>query len=158
LIEVEEKDTVLHTESYPVSYNGEIRHLIKRAKGIFQYVKIVYNIGGDDWTIIEDFIKRIELPIIDNNTFEDSLVDSINVLGELIHGRYLIKGNVLGYDYDGKWGEVYKIDLTKISSIVSAETTIVDTSNTREYYAPDVGMVRFETNAGDFHLIEYQIF
>jgi hypothetical protein len=155
-VEVEPVDTILGIECYPVSYNGDVRYLSKFDSGVARYVRILYNYAGNDHTVTEDFIIRLELPLIADNSYQYRLSDSIYVANQLIKAHYEVEGNVVDYVYDSDYGDVYEVNITTIESLITPDTTIVDTNDFAEYYAPGVGMVRFIDGTSEYQLIEYE--
>lgn len=156
-VEVEPTDTLLQTECFPVNYNGAVRYLAKSDDGIFQYIKKTYDYAGNDHTVIEDFVVRMELPLIKDNTYQYGISDSIYVSNQMIKASYEISGTVIDYTYESDYGDVYEINLTSIESLVTPDTSIVDTIEVTEFYAPGVGMVRFLTGTSEYRLIDYSI-
>ncbi len=158
IAEVEPLDTILQIECFPITFGGYLKYWSEDYGSISEYINIIYNFSGDDYTIIEDFIVRIELPLIDGNTWEDSLVDSLNISGEWIHAKYNISGRVSGFSYSENFdGDVYTIELNTIESLISPDTTIIDSNYVVEDYAPDIGLVRFENGDGEYTLIDYEL-
>lgn len=157
LVEVEAVDTLLQVECFPVSFGGYTKHLTKRPDAISQYIKITTNFGGADHTVIEDFIKRIELPLVDGNTWQDSLVDSIFVSGAWVKAKFYVSGSILGFETIGGYGDVYTIEIRNIEVIISPDTMMIDTIDVIEDYAPDIGLVCFEHTDGVFNLIDYEV-
>lgn len=156
-VEVEPTDTLLQTECFPVSYNGVVRYLAKSDDGVLQYIKKTYNYAGNDHTVIEDFMIRIELPLIKDNTYQYGISDSIYVANQLIKASYEINGIVIDYAYDSDYGDIYEVNLTSIESMITPDTAIVDTIEVTEFYAPGVGMVRFLAGTSEYRLIEHSI-
>ncbi len=158
LVEVEAPDTILQTECFPVSFGGYTKYLAESHKAIIEYINIFYNFAGDDYTIVDDFIMRIELPLVDGNTWEDSLVGSLDVAGQLIQAKYHVRGGVTGFVHDDDFdGDVYTIELTSIETVISLDTTVIDSNYVVEYYAPDIGLVRFDNEAGEYILFDYEV-
>lgn len=157
LVEVEAVDTLLQVECFPVSFGGYTKHLTKRPDAISQYIKVTTNFGGADHTVIEDFIKRIELPLVDSNTWQDSLVDSVFVSGAWVKAKFYVSGSILGFETIGGYGDVYSIEIRNIEVIISPDTMMIDTIDVLEDYAPDIGLVRFEHADGIFDLIDYEV-
>lgn len=157
LVEVEAVDTLLQVECFPVSFGGYTKYLIKRPDAISQYIKITTNFGGADHTVIEDFIKRIELPLVDGNTWQDSLVDSIFVSGAWVKAKFYVSGSIRGFETIGGYGDVYTIEIRNIEAIISPDTMTIDTIDVLEDYAPDIGLVCFEHTDGIFNLIDYEV-
>lgn len=157
LVEVEPTDTILQVECFPVSYNGVVQYLTKSDDAVSKYIRKIYNYAGNDHTIIEDFVVRIELPLISGNSYEYYLADSIYVVGQWIKAEYRISAAVVDFTYDSDYGDVYEINLLTIESVLTPDTSIVDTSEYTEYYAPGVGMIRFVDGTSEYHLIEHNI-
>ena len=159
LVEVEPADTILQRECVPISYGGAATYLAKDDEAISEYVKIIYNFSGLDYTIIENFIRRIELPLINGNSYRDSLIDSLNISGQWISAKYQINSVVSDTDYiDTLYsGDVYKIAITISQNLISPDTSIIDSTYVEEYYAPNIGLIRFVNTEGDYSLMEYEV-
>ncbi len=155
LVEVEPPDTLLQVECYPVSYNGVARYLAKYDESVSQYIHITYNYAGSDHTVLENFAVRIELPLVKGNAYQYYLADSVNVASQTIKGYYEITGLVVDYAYESDYGDVYEVNITTLESLITPDTSIVDTTDITEYYAPGIGMIRFEDATGEYHLIDY---
>ena len=154
-VEVEPADTILGIEYYPVSYNGVVSYLSKFDNGVAQYVRKVYNYAGNDHTVIEDFIIRLELPLIADNSYQYRLSDSIYVANQLIKAHYEVDGIIVDYAYDSDYGDVYEVNIIIIEALITPDTSIVDTSEVTEYYAPGLGMVRLIDGTSEYDLLEY---
>jgi hypothetical protein len=159
LVEVEPPDTLLQTEVIPVSFGGNITYFVKDDKALSEYVKIIYNFSGDDYTIIENFITRIGLPLIYDNVYQDSLIDSLNIFGQWVTAKYYTSGTVSAQTYTDSLyeGDVYLVERVTISQLISYDTTLTDTIAAEEYYAPDIGLIHFYSEEGEYNLIEYEV-
>lgn len=157
LVEVEPADTLLQVECFPVSHNGAVRYVTKSDNAISQYVRKTYNYSGIDYIVLENFIIRIELPLIKGNTYQYYLIDSIYIADQLIRAHYETIGNVVNFTYESEYGDVYEVETITIESLTTPDTAIVDTSTLTEFYAPGVGMVRFIDGTSEYRLIEYSI-
>ncbi len=157
MVEIEPPDTLLQRSCFIIGYNGDFMYLTEEDESIDEYIKIIYNFSGNDYTIIEDFIMRIELPLIDGNTYQDSLVDSLNISGQWITAKCRTSGSVTSETYvDSLYtGDVYKIQISKVEIVVTPDTSMTDSTALEEYYAPNIGLVRFVNDAGDYKLIQY---
>lgn len=156
LVEVEPPDTLLQTEVIPVSFGGNIKYFVEDDRALSEYVKIIYNFSGDDYTIIENFITRIELPLVYGNVYQDSLIDSLNVFGQWVKVRYHIRGTVS--ELDVWYSEAgYKIELITVYNFFSPDTTVIDTVYQEEYYFPEVSLVRFYDGETWYDLIDYEV-
>ena len=158
LVEVEPADTILQTECFPVSFGGYTRYLAESHTAIIEYINVLYNFAGDDYTIIDDFVMRIELPLVDGNNWEDSLVGSLEVAGQLIQAKYHVRGVVTGFTHDDNFdGDVYTIELSSVERVILLDTTMLDSSYVVEHYAPDIGLVLFDNEVGEYILIDYEV-
>lgn len=156
-VETEPMDTLLQVACFPVSYNGDTRYLAKSDESISQYIIRIYNYAGLDYTVLEDFIVRIELPLVKGNVYHHILSDSIYVANQLITAQYEIIGTVVDFAAESNYGDVYQLEVMTIESTVTGDTSITDTSTVIEFYAPAVGMVRFSDGSGEYELIDYSI-
>jgi len=157
LTEVEQLDTLLQIECYPVSFSGDVKYLAKTDDAIDQYINITHFVAGNEYTILKGFIKRIELPLVQGNAYHDMLTDSLYLFGNWIKGKYEINGLVSRYENDKSYGEIYKVILTTTEMLVLSDTTIINTTNLEEYYAPDIGLVKFNDGEDEYHLLDYEI-
>ena len=157
LVEVEPLDTILQIECFPVSYNGTVEYLAKHDESISQYIIRLYNFAGIDYTLLEDFIVRIELPLVRGNSYRHVLTDSILVAGQLIRANYEVIGDVIDFAYEPEYGDVYEVRITTIETLIKPDTAHTDTTEFTEYYAPGVGMIGFRDTASEYNLIEYNI-
>ena len=156
-VEVEPADTLLQIECYPVTYAGVASYYAFGNTGIREYVKIVHFFAGAEYTVLEGFVKRIVTPFVTGSSFADSLVDSLNVAGAWIKGKYEIQGLVSEFYDDQLYGNVYKIAFTDTRTVIAPDTAIVQDRHFTEYYAAGVGLVRFDNDQGEFHLSEYDL-
>jgi len=156
-IVVESLDTLLQRECYPFNISGEFRYFSKDQEGVKEYIKITQNYGGYDYTILQGFITRLELPLVRGNQFSDSLVDSLDFFGQWIKGRYLINGLVSDYQNDELYGAVYKLIISIFQFITTLDSTIASEEYVEEYYAPSIGLIRFKNRDGEFNLTEYHV-
>jgi hypothetical protein len=159
LIEVEPLDTLLQTEVTPVSFGGNIKYFVEDDRALSEYVKIIYNFSGDDYTIIENFIMRVELPLVYDNVYQDSLIDSLNIFGQWVTAKYHTSGTVSTETYTDSLyeGDVYVVASVTISQLISNDTIVMDTIAVEEYYAPDIGIIRFHSEGDVYNLIDYEI-
>lgn len=157
LIEVEPEDTLLGTACFPVSRNGVAAYLAEYAGAIAQYVAATYNFAGEDYTVFEGFVVRIELPLVQGNIYHHLLADSITVAGQSIHARYEVTGEIIGFDFEAAYGDVYEVITTTIRLLSVDGNEVADTTAVTEYYAPGVGMIRFRDGTTEYELIEYNI-
>jgi len=156
-VEVEPLDTLLQIECYPVTFSGVASYYAFGNTGIREYVKVVYTFAGTEYAVLQGFVKRIVTPLVSGFNFADSLADSLNIAGAWIKGKYETRGLISEYREDELYGNVYKISFSIRETVVTPETTTVRDRNLTEYYAPGVGLVRFDNEQGEFHLSEYDL-
>jgi len=157
-VEVEAVDSVLQTECYPVDFDGELHYILHLPGSIKEYYKFTCNFSGIDYTIIESFVTRIELPLVIGNSWQDSLIDSLNVAGQWLKAEYRINGKVQDFSYEEAFdGDVYEIELYITEKFTSSDTTTTTETHLCEFYAPDIGLVRFYREGVEYVLLEYQL-
>ncbi len=156
-VEVEPPETLLQVECFPVSYNGTVKYLAKHDGSISQFIMRTYNFAGTDYTLLEDFIIRIELPLVEGNAYEHVLYDSIVVSGMVVKARYEVHGEVIDFAHDTAYGDIYEVSITTIETIVEPDSTRTDTAETTEFYADGVGMVRFADSTSTYELVDHYI-
>lgn len=156
-ITIEEPETILQRLCYPFNVSGEFHYYSKEQEGIKEYIKIIQNYGGSDYTILEGFIFRLELPLVTGNRFIDSLVDSLNFFGQWMKARYIINALVSEYQQDEIYGEVYRVIINRYQSVITQDSTIAKEEYLEEYYAPGIGMIAFKNSAGRFRLKDFHI-
>lgn len=156
-ITIEKPDTILQRECYPFNVSGEFHYYSKDLEGIKEYIKVIENYGGSDYTILEGFIFRLELPFIKGNRFIDSLVDSLDFFGQWIKARYVINALVSDYQQDEIYGEVYRVIINRYQSVMTQDSTTSKEEYVEEYYAPGIGMIEFKNSEGRFRLKDFHI-
>lgn len=156
-IEVEPAETLLNVECYPVTSSGIARYLAIGDAGIREYIKTVYTYAGIEYTVAEGFVLRLVTPLVAGSRFADSLIDSVQVGGAWIRARHKVTGLVSDYQSDDLYGTIYPVFLTIKTSFITPDSAIDRESALTEYYAPEIGLVRFENETGDFHLSEYSV-
>ncbi len=156
-IEVEPAETLLNVECYPVTTSGIAAYLAIDDAGIREYVKTLYTYAGVEYTVAEGFVLRLAAPLVAGSRFADSLVDSVLVGGAWIKARYAVTGLVSDYQADDLYGTVYPVYLTIRDNLITPDSAINRVSAITEYYAPEIGLVRFENETGDFRLSEYSV-
>jgi hypothetical protein len=157
LVEVEPLDTIAGVECYPVNFSDGTRYYARDSKGISEYVRITHTFSGNDYTVAEGFVRRLELPLVKGSAYNDSVIGSLDVSGELIYAVHRVGGFVSDYEYDDLYGSIYRVILTAVTSIVYDDSTIQTSRQVEEYYAPDIGLIRFDLDEGSYRLIDYEI-
>lgn len=158
LVEVEARDTIAQVECYPVNFADRARFYVKDSKGISEYVHITHTFSGNEYTVAEGFVRRLELPLVKGGAYHDSVFGSLDVSGELISAVHTVDGFVSDYEDDALYGSVYRVVLTAVTRIVYQDSTVQTTEQVDEYYAPRIGLVRFDGDEGSFRLIDCEIY
>ncbi|MEO0184770.1 MAG: hypothetical protein ABIL20_03120 [candidate division WOR-3 bacterium] len=156
-ITVESPDIILQRECYPFNVSGEFHYYSKDQKGIKEYILVTQNYGGYDYTILQGFVTRLELPLVQGNQFSDSLVDSLDLAGQWIKAYYSINGLVSDYQNNEIYGEVYRIIISKHQYISTQDSTIANEEYVEEYYAPNIGLIKFKNRDGEFTVTDFHI-
>lgn len=157
-IEVELPDTVGQTEVMPVSYNGHARFIFEDDEGLYQYVSVMYTFSGFEYPVIEDFIVRIELPLVNGNTWHDSLMGLIEVSGQDISAQCHVWGSIIECRYSDIYdGDVYTIEVTTRTHLITPDTTVIDSMSILEEFAPGIGIVRFQNGTDEYLLTDYLV-
>ena len=157
LVEVEALDTVVQVECYPVNFSDGTRFYAQDSKGISEYVRIAHTFSGNEYTVAEGFVRRLELPLVKGSAYADSVFGSLDVSGELIYAVHRVDGFVIDFEDDELYGSVYRLSISAVTSITYQDTTIQTTHQVEEYYAPEIGLVRFDMHDGSYRLIDYDI-
>ncbi|MEO0206067.1 MAG: hypothetical protein ABIL22_05275 [candidate division WOR-3 bacterium] len=156
-ITVESPDIILQRECYPFNVSGEFHYYSKDQKGIKEYILVTQNYGGYDYTILQGFVTRLELPLVQGNQFSDSLVDSLDLADKWIKAYYSINGLVSDYQNNEIYGEVYRIIISKHQYISTQDSTIANEEYVEEYYAPNIGLIKFKNRDGEFTVTDFHI-
>lgn len=157
LVEVEALDTIAQVECYPVNYSDATRYYAKDSKGISEYIRISHTFSGNDYTIAQGFMRRLELPLVKGYAFSDSVFGSLDISGEFIYAVHRVDGFVSEYEYDDLYGSIYRVVLNAVTSIEYEDSTIQTTQQVEEYYAPGIGLVRFDMDEGSYRLIDHEV-
>lgn len=157
LVEVEALDTIVQVECYPVNSADGTRYYAQDSKGISEYVQITHTFSGNEYTVAQGFVRRLELPLVKGSAYTDSIFGSLDVSGELIYAVHMVDGFVADFEDDDLYGSVYRVSLSAVTSISYQDSTVQTTCQVEEYYAPGIGLVRFDTDDGSYRLIDYEI-
>jgi len=157
-VEVEALDTIGNTEIIPVSFNGYARFVYEGDEALYEHVSIVYVFSGSEYPVIDDFVERVELPLVNGNSWRDSLVGSIEVSGQQITGQYDVWGMIIDSRYSSEHdGDLYTIEITTRTQLVTPDTVITDSLRVLEEYAPGIGIVRFQDQTDEYLLTDYLV-
>ena len=158
VVEVGLADTLLSRECYPVSFGGYTRWFAKVPDAVDEYIKIVHFFSGNEYTILEDYAVRMEFPFVTDNTWQDSLIDSLQISGQWITAKYYVDGEVISYYYDDDYdADVYGCVVATTTMLITPDTVMTETHLYQETYAPDIGLVDFDHGNGTYTLVDYTI-
>jgi hypothetical protein len=157
LVEVEALDTLIGVECYPVNYSDVTRYYAKDSRGISEYIRVNHTFSGNDYTIAQGFVRRLELPLVKGHAFSDSVFGSLDISGDLVYAVHRIDGFVSEYEDDDLYGSIYKVVLNAVTSIEFEDSTIQNSRQVEEYYAPNIGLVRFDMDEGSYRLLDFEV-
>ena len=157
LVEVEARDTIAQVECYPVNFSDGARYYAEDSKGISEYIRITHTFSGNEYTIAQGFIRRLELPLVKGSAYEDSLFGTLDVSGEVITAVYRVDGFVADYEDDELYGSIYRVVFNAVTNVSFQDSTVQTVYQVDEYYAPGIGLVRFHTDEGSYRLVDYTI-
>jgi hypothetical protein len=157
IIEVESLDTLLEKECYSVSISGNVVYYTETDRGVSEYAHITYTFSGSEYTIVEGFVDWLELPMVSGNQWKDSVCGNLSISGNDIHAKHIVDVLVSEYTVEELYGSVYKVVRTISDIVVSPDSTVETIYTTEEYYAPNIGLIRFHNQEGEFSLVEYEI-
>lgn len=102
---------------------------------------------------------RIELPLLDGNTFNDSLIDSLELFGEWVKAAYHVNGEVSTDEYSSGLydGDVYRVEISIRETLTAIDTTIIHDTYVEELYAPDIGLIQIRAGNSEYNLIAYHL-
>jgi len=82
----------------------------------------------------------------------------VHVAGQWLKAEYRINGKVQDFSYEEAFdGDVYEIELYITEKFTSSDTTTTTETHLCEFYAPDIGLVRFYREGVEYVLLEYQL-
>ncbi len=157
LVEVEALDTIVQVECYPVNFADRTRYYAQDTKGISEYIQITQTFSGNEYTIAEGFVRRLELPLLKGSAYTDSIFGSLDVSGEPIYAVHRVDGFVVDFEDDDLYGSVYRVSISAVTSISYLDSTVQTTYQVDEFYAPGIGLVRFDADDGSYRLLDYEI-
>jgi hypothetical protein len=157
LVEVEALDTIAQVECYPVNFADDTRYYAQDTKGISEYIEITHIFSANEYTVAQGFVRRLELPLVKGSTYTDSVFGSLDVSGDLIYAVHRVDGFVADFEDDDLYGSVYRVSISAVTSISYQDSTVQNTIQVEEYYAPGIGLVRFDIDDGSYRLIDYEV-
>lgn len=132
------------------------------SKELAKYEMEYYDFGGERIVFTSQWMRWLELPLIEGNSWRDTLDVGEIVLGEKVQRKIVSDANVEGIELvevqAGRFHQCYKIRIKRLrdtwvnSTLLESDTTLL-----YEWYAPDIGLVKFNKNGDVYNLIEVTI-
>lgn len=109
---------------------------------VSRFVDTVVNLGGTDYPLEQRFRRFYVLPFVLGNSWSDDFDTTAVIMGDTFRYRHDIDGKVAAIDTvtvpAGSFTDCYEVDLNELVAVNDSETN----TSTREWYAPDVGLVK----------------
>ncbi len=149
-------------ECFLIERNYFPEHWYKDSKELAKYEVEYYDFGGERITLASQWIRYLELPLIEGNSWNDTLEAVKNVFGERVQRTVVSYGKVEGIELvevqAGRFSQCYKIGVKRFrETYVNSTLLESDTTLKYEWYAPDVGLVRFDENGDVYSLVRTTI-
>lgn len=143
VIEVTEDSVVGEFPCKIVLNNFKPEFWYKDEEKVKKFTVKTINIDGEDYTLEEEYRTYYLLPFIKDNTWGDSLKNTLEVYGDSIFFTHQIEGEVLDIEDmvsvpAGDFYEVYKLKIKETFTL--NDSTWEDTSY--EWYAPGIGLIK----------------
>lgn len=131
-----------------------ILYMAREPDGLYEWVSTKRKFSDEEITLEERWRKRLELPLATGNRWVDSYENEVTHTGLTYRMESKLEGEVDGIDpvltQADFFENAYAVDIrieTTIDDPISGETTEVTVL--REWYAPDVGLVRRKITGSD---------
>ncbi len=140
--------------------NGTPQYRSKQDDGIYYYFDIKIPYGGFEYPIETRYRRWIEMPLLANNSWGDTFLDSIDVASQPVRIEHRINGRIIGVESIetpfGKFDNVYHLEIINVCRISSSIYSSFDSTLINEYYAPDIGLIAVDSSGTKFDLHSYQ--
>jgi hypothetical protein len=156
-VEVTAETLIQNTEAIILSNNAQNEYYTRHSESIKKLHRRSIYIGGDEYLVENHWLTEYREPFILGNSFTDSVVNIVEILGETWTLRHYISKQVVELDTlstpAGKFNEVYRINFIE-KVILNSESTYAYGS---VYLAPGVGIVKKISNGVEEVLWDYRI-
>lgn len=151
-----ERDCFLIERNYSPEYWYKDSHQLAR------YEMEYYDFGGERVVLSSQWMRYLELPLIRGNSWGDTFDVEKSVFGEKVRRRILSQGKIEAIESAeveaGRFQQCYRVRVERIrETYVNSTLLESDTTLTYEWYAPDIGLVKFDQNGNVYSLIRVTI-
>jgi len=121
-----------------------------------------YDFGGETVVLVNRWVRHLELPLVEKNSWSDTLEVVKSVLGETVERRVVSYGKVEGIESvdveAGRFHQCYRVRLERLRE-TRVESVLLesDTTLSYEWYAPDIGLAKFHENGVTYNLVRVTI-
>jgi hypothetical protein len=149
-------------ECFIVERNFSPEYWYRDSGELARYEVEDYDFGGETIIFVNRWTRCLELPLIEKNWWSDTLEVVKNVLGETVERKVVSSGRVEGVETvdveAGRFHQCYKVRLDRLRETrVNSELLQSDTTLSIEWYAPDIGLVKFQRNGAMYNLVRVTI-
>ena len=144
-------------ECYLVERNYSPQYWYETFGELARYETEYYDFGGERIEF-NQWLRYVELPLIRGNCWSDTMDVVKTVLGQRVRRRVISRGRVEGIEVvdvqAGRFHECYKIRIERVrETVVESAPLQTDTTSVCEWYAPNVGLVKFSENGKVYRLV-----
>ncbi len=154
MLEVVQKTVIKDRECYLLERNGKAEYWWKSDIQVNEFYNKILNLAGEIDTIADFWFTYLQLPLVENNYWENTYEQIKIIRGDTTKVTLTIKGEVLSIIE----GRGYEVKIIKIEEFTSPHqlSTVVDTFIIYEYYSPDTGITKRIVNNQTEELLYYE--
>lgn len=149
-------------ECYLIERNYSPEYWYEDSKELSRYQVEYYDFGGERIVLASQWMRHLELPLLRANSWEDTLHVAEFVSGEKVERRIVSCGKIEAIESvevpTGQFNQCYRIRLERLrETLVNSFLIESDTILIYEWYAPNIGLVKFSQNGDVYKLIRVTI-
>ncbi len=149
-------------DCFLVERNYSPEYWYEDSRELAKYEIEYHGFGGERIVLTGRWVRYLELPLVLGNSWSDSVDVQKTVSGEDVQRKVMSRGEVEAIEFvdvqAGRFDHCYKVKMTKSrETLVDSILLESDTTLTYEWYAPDVGLVKFSENGTVYNLIRVTI-
>jgi hypothetical protein len=149
-------------DCYLIERNYSEEYWYEDGKEVARYASEDYHLGGERISLTREWMRYVELPLFEANSWADTLEVEKEVFGVLVLRRIISRGAVKNIETvevpAGRFPHCYKIELVRSTeTYVDSVLAQSDTTRTVEWYGPDVGMVMYSADSDLYRLVKLNI-
>lgn len=152
LLEVVQKTVIKDRECFLLERNGKAEYWWKSDIQVDKFYNKILNLAGEIDTIADFWIPYLQLPLVENNYWENTYEQIKIIRGDITKVTLTIKGEVISITQ----GTGYELRIVKIEDVVLIDTSFIDTFIIYEYYSPDTGITKRIVNNQTEELLYYE--